>query len=314
MCRPRSLPCLVGISTRPLFYAGGMLQVIRGTRRTLAGAALMTVLAVPLACGSDAPNGVGSPRLADPAATGRELVIEFLTILQDEDMVALDSFLDPSFQLQRADGSGATKSEYLAKPAQVQAFELGEEFRAVQSGEVLTVRWTVVIDETINGTQIRKGDAPRLSAFVWRGDRWRMLSHANFVRPAADGAAPTLADPEAAGRELVVQFIEILRAKDRDALAGFLAAPFQIQRADGTSADRDEYLAADINISSFELGPEVEAVQSGGVLTVRWSIKLVETIEGRPTGTGLAPRLSTFVWERGVWKLASHANFNRIED
>ena len=265
------------------------------------------------ACGSDARDSA-VPVLADPAATGRSLATEFLEILQKGDTGELDAFLDDSFQLQRADGSGANKAEYLANPAKVQAFKLGAELSAVQSGAVLSVRWSVVIDETINGKQIEKGEAPRLSAFVWRGDRWRLMAHANFVLPSDEAAAPTLADPNTAGRDLALRFIEILRTKDRDALAAFLAASFQIQRADGTSATRDEYLAADINISSFELGPDVAAVQSGGVLTVRWSIKLVETIEGKPTGTGLAPRLSTFIWEDGTWKLASHANFNRVED
>lgn len=279
--------------------------------RPLSGAVLVAALAVPLACGSDAPDGEGSPRLTDPVATGRELATEFLTILADEDLTALDAFLDPSFQLQRADGSGATKVEYLENPAKVQAFELGPTVIAVQSGDVLTVRWSVIIDETINGKQIEKGEAPRLSSFVWRGDRWRLLSHANFVLPS--DTAPALSDPDAAGRELVLRFIQILKDKDRDALAEFLAPSFQIQRADGTSATRSEYLDADINISSFEIGPELEAVQADGILTVRWSIKLVETIEGQATGTGLAPRLSTFVWEQGAWRLAAHANFNRIE-
>lgn len=284
------------------------------TRRTLAGTALLAVLALPMACGSDAPDGAGSPRLDDPAVTGRELVIEFLTILQDGNITALDAFLDPSFQLQRADGSGANKEEYLANPAKIESFEVAAGLSAEQSGSVLTVRWAVLLDGIINGTEVERGEAPRLSAFVWRGDRWRLLSHANFLLPNDSTPPPKLEDPDATGRELALRFIEILRAKDRDALAAFLAAPFQIQRADGTSATREEYLDAEINISSFELGPDVHAVQSGGVLTVRWSIRLVETIEGRPTGTGLAPRLSTFVWDAGQWKLAAHANFNRIEN
>lgn len=281
---------------------------------TLVGLAFVT------ACSADHNDAEGAtsvpvtgapPVLDDAAATGRELATEFLTILKNGDLAALDAFLDDSFQLQRADGSGQDKAAYLREPAKITAFELGPEVIATQQGGVLSVRWRLVVDGTINGTEVERGEAPRLSTFVWRGDRWRMSSHANFLLP--EEAAPVLADPSATGRELVTKFIEILRNKDRTALEGFLADAFQIQRADGTAANRDEYLNAEISISSFELGPNVTAVQSGGTLTVRWSITLVETIEGQPTGTGEAPRLSAFVWDGGTWKLLSHANFNRIE-
>ncbi len=270
------------------------------------------------ACSADGNDAEGAasdtsapPVLEDPSATGRELATEFLTILQEGDIPALDAFLDDSFQLQRADGSGQDKSAYLQEPAKITSFELGPDVVATQQGGVLSVRWRLVVDGTINGTEVERGEAPRLSTFVWRGDRWRMSSHANFLLPTE--AAPVLEDPSATGRELVTRFIEILKNKDRAALEGFLADAFQIQRADGSAANRDEYLNAEISISSFELGPNVTAAQSGGTLTVRWSIKLVETIEGQPTGTGVAPRLSTFIWADGAWKLLSHANFNRIE-
>jgi len=126
----------------------------------------------------------------------------------------------------------------------------------------------------------------------------------------ASDAVPTLADPSATGRELAERFITILKNKDSDALADFLAAGFQIQRADGSGATREEYLATDINISSFELGETVTAVQDGATLTVRWSLMIDETINGEVTGKAQAPRLSAFVWDNNDWRLLSHANFN----
>lgn len=295
------------------------------SRRSLSvGLLVLVVLVGAVGCSSDGPDNAESagtsstamtgassaPTLVDASATGRELATEFLTILKDADTAALDEFLDESFQLQRADGSGANKTEYLADPAKITAFELGTDVVGIQQGDVLTVRWMLIVDGVINGTQIEKGEAPRLSTFVWRSGRWRMTSHANFVLPESSAPAPVLADPNATGRELVTRFIEILRNSDRAALGDFLADAFQIQRADGTSASRDEYLNAEISISSFEIGPTVDAVQAGDTLTVRWSIKLQETIDGRPTGTSEAPRLSAFVWQNGTWRLLSHANFN----
>lgn len=143
------------------------------------GLVLLGVAAMA-ACGADDP----APTLADPSATGRELATEFLTILQAGDIEALDEFLAPGFQLQRADGSGATKDEYLQKPASVQQFEIGADVNGVQQGKVLTVRWTVVITEVINGQPGATGEAPRLSTFLWSDGRWRMTSHANFNLPA----------------------------------------------------------------------------------------------------------------------------------
>jgi|GEM_PF-537387 len=271
---------------------------------------LLALLGLPLiaACGSDSGDDA-APVLADANATGSELATEFLTILQNGDRDALDAFLDESFQLQRADGSAATKAEYLGNPAKVTSFELGQTVTAVQSGSMLSVRWSVIIDEVVNGKVLSKAEAPRLSAFVWDSGRWRLAAHANFNVPA-DEAAPTLADPNQTGRELVIRFGEILQTKDRPALEAFLAGGFQLQRADGTSSDRTEYLALDIDLKNFAIGDDLEAYQEGNALTVRWSAKVVETVDGQPRSEVFAPRLSTFLWVDGAWRLLSHANFN----
>jgi len=126
----------------------------------------------------------GPERLADPSATARELVTEFLTILSTDEAPGLDDFLADGFQLQRADGTGATKTEYLANHAVVESFELGDKVSAVQSGDLLTVRWTVVVEEAVSGQQLSRQEAPRLSVFVRDDGEWRLLAHANFNLPA----------------------------------------------------------------------------------------------------------------------------------
>ncbi|MEI7993118.1 MAG: hypothetical protein WCH93_11925 [Actinomycetota bacterium] len=240
-------------------------------RVRLVGALAALVCAVTLSgCSSDEPSDA-VPVVADVNATGRELVTKFVTILQAGDMVALNGFLDDSFQIQRADGSAADKSQYLENPSKVKSFVLGKELTASMNGEVLIVRWSLVVNETINGKEIAKGEAPRLSSFLWHDGSWHLASHANFALPATD-EPPVLADADAVGRELARQFITILKNKDTVALGDFLAGAFQIQRADGTGANRLEYLDADINISSFELGPDVTAIQETNTLTVRWSL------------------------------------------
>jgi hypothetical protein len=121
---------------------------------------------------------------------------------------------------------------------------------------------------------------------------------------------PALADPSGTGRELATRFMTILEQGDRAALEAFLANGFVIQRADGSTATRDEYLAAPITVASFELGPDVLGVQDGDVLVVRWSVRAAEATAGGALGEQVAPRLSTFVWRDGEWRMVSHANFN----
>jgi len=143
----------------------------------LAALALTVFLAAPASAAS-------APRLKDPDATGEKLATKFLTLIQNKDTKGLTAFLDPSFQLQRADGTGATKSEYLANPATLTTWKIGPQLTAVQAGDVLTVRWQLEANVQIDGAQYRTTEAPRLSVFRWDGREWRIVSHANFNVPA----------------------------------------------------------------------------------------------------------------------------------
>ena len=125
-----------------------------------------------------------APELRNPDAKGRKLATEFVTIVQDRDIDELGAFLDPAFQIQRADGSGGNRKEYLARPTTIDTFELGPTVHAVQDGDLLTVRWSLKISETIKNEQYSEAEAPRLSVFRWDGRRWRLAAHANFNVPA----------------------------------------------------------------------------------------------------------------------------------
>jgi hypothetical protein len=125
-------------------------------------------------------------------------------------------------------------------------------------------------------------------------------------------SVPALSDPSVTGRELATEFMTILQRGDGDALGAFIADGFVIQRADGSTATRDEYLAAPIKVASFELGPDVLGVQDGDVLVVRWSVRASESTAAGELGEEIAPRLSTFVWRDGTWRMVSHANFNTL--
>ena len=63
--------------------------------------AIVALAVTVFGCSSDE----AAPTVRDVDATGRDLVVEFLTILQQADNAALDRFLSPAFQIVRADGN-----------------------------------------------------------------------------------------------------------------------------------------------------------------------------------------------------------------
>jgi hypothetical protein len=131
-------------------------------------------LAAP-AAGKAAP----APHLANPAATGRALVVHFFTLLVRKDRQGLESFLAPNFQVQRADGSGSNKARYLAKLPVVLSFKILNVV-ATEANGTLVVRYEAIATGRVNGKRYTPGPAPRLSTFTWNGSRWQLSSHANF--------------------------------------------------------------------------------------------------------------------------------------
>ena len=120
-----------------------------------------------------------APRLAHPTATARALVDRFLTLIVHKDHAGLQRLLSPAFQVQRGDGSGAAKREYLANLATINHFEVSK-LTATHAGGSLIVRYLATVEGITNGKPYTPGPAPRLSVFSWNGKRWQLVAHANF--------------------------------------------------------------------------------------------------------------------------------------
>ena len=140
---------------------------------------VLASMTVSLATAAAASNG-SAPRLKNPERAARKLVTNWLTALQDKDSAEIAASLAPNFQIERADGTGMDRAAYIAKPAVVTDFTLGDEMFAIQSGDTLTVRWSITVSEQIGDNQFRNVEAPRLTTFVWHKGRWKILSYANF--------------------------------------------------------------------------------------------------------------------------------------
>ncbi len=137
-------------------------------------------------CGDDDSS---APVVEQPDATGLQLATRYMTLLQQKDAEGLRSFLSDAFLIQRADGSWASKEEYLGRLPEIREYTI-QGVTAKQDGPVLTVKWELVVDQTINGQTYKADPAPRLSSFVWNGEKWCLASHANFNTPVAGTPTP----------------------------------------------------------------------------------------------------------------------------
>ena len=151
--------------------------------------ALAVACAVPTIAAADtAKQATASMKIAgkqvSAAAWGRHLVVEFLTILQQDDPVpALTTYLNPAFQIQRANGTREDKASYLANPARFGDFEVSG-YRVTRSGTVLVATFSIAAKETINGVVYKKTAAPRIGTWLFSKGAWTLISYGNFNAPS----------------------------------------------------------------------------------------------------------------------------------
>ena len=152
-----------------------------GSVRMWSVAVAVTLLWLTPASGASGSHGVAcpAPQLSSPTRTASRLVNRFFVLLAHKDRVGLQRFLSPGFQVQRADGSGAEKRDYLANLATINQFQITQ-LRATRAGGTLVVRYLAQVEGVVNGKPYTPGPAPRLSVFAWNGKRWQLAAHANF--------------------------------------------------------------------------------------------------------------------------------------
>jgi Domain of unknown function (DUF4440) len=132
------------------------------------------------------------------------------------------------------------------------------------------------------------------------------------LAPGASGRpAPQLASPTSTAAQLVDRFFVLLVHKDRAGLERFLSPAFQVQRADGSSAGKKQYLASLATVNRFKI-TRLKATQAGATLVVRYLARVEGVVNGKRYTPGPAPRLSVFAWDGKRWRLVAHANFNPL--
>lgn len=155
-----------------------------------AGALICAVVVVVLATACSTTGGPSPAPSADPTAAATAQVTRFFDLLKARDIPGLDAFLSPAFQLQRADGTGAGKLQYLGiEPANIISYQISD-LRATQDRDILIARYFADVEGTVNNQPYAPGPAPRLSAFHWTGSDWQLIAHANFDPLAGPSPSP----------------------------------------------------------------------------------------------------------------------------
>lgn len=167
-------------------HSGIQSIVTTGSRNTVSLSLRSLALAVAVVALVMAPGATGAPvsgrpapQSSNPTGTAKQLVNQFFVLLAHKDRAGLQRFLSPAFQVQRADGSGAEKKDYLANLATINQFHITQ-LRATRADGTLVVRYLARVEGVVNGKPYTPGPAPRLSVFVWNGKRWQLAAHANF--------------------------------------------------------------------------------------------------------------------------------------
>ncbi len=99
---------------------------------------------------------------------GKRLATRFWTLLTGDSATDLGAFLSPAFQVQRANGTGANRNQYLAqfgKATKVSAFKLFD-YKVTRNGTTLVARYISATTETILGESYAKAPAPPLNVYL----------------------------------------------------------------------------------------------------------------------------------------------------
>ena len=123
-------------------------------------------------------------RLANPDTTATQLLNRFLGALAADDQAKLGALLSPAWMIQRANGTWATRSQYLAAMPDVRQYQITGVMAQYAAPTLVVRSQTATQEPNAAGELVASRLAPRLSTFTWMDGRWRMTSHANFNPPS----------------------------------------------------------------------------------------------------------------------------------
>ena len=317
------------LGRRHLLHAAAALVATASLKPYVSAA--QTPESVPLAMATFADKAAAAHELAQAwflllSATGSKTGELGTTDEMDAAAQAfIQPFLDPAFQLQRANGERYVAPTYV--PVDIDLFSIEDLNETRPTDGLLVARYAVAApgSSTADTNLVLSSDLrPRLTVFR-RDDasaQWKVLSHANFnvpiaticeeqpLVPVSDPPVPTSAEDVALGVETVHALAAALLTGD---IASVHDAEVQVQNAGGIGGT-----------TILGLGENhYRTIETSNHLVTRNADVMVVSYRGLPSGISLGapieeawrPRLVTFRQdESGAWKVIASAVFSTIAD
>ncbi len=115
-------------------------------------------------------------------AEARQALATVFAALMTGDPEAVRPLLAPEYQVQRSDGRGYDKDDYLALSIpKLSAMPSFRDLAITRNGDIVVVRLMIEIEETING-KVADRVSPQLMVFRITPEGWQVVAAANFAR------------------------------------------------------------------------------------------------------------------------------------
>lgn len=214
---------------------------------------------------------------------------------------------------------GMTKQTYV--PSDIDHFKVSDLVLTHPAEDVLVASYRVTLPNRVDlktGTMMSGENLPRLTVLQWnkRLKQWQIFSHADFDTPSAMlcGYAPNIKAKRAVfskatnqlGATVMTDFVDAML---NDTLKDHVLKGFQYVYASGEKKTEDGPVRTRIEKQTARLN--LEAIQSGRLLAVRYDTQSALKIDGDSIDSSLKPRLFTFYkTDKGDWRFIASAVFS----
>ena len=120
----------------------------------------------------------------------------------------------------------------------------------------------------------------------------------------AEGAAASTTT----GEQILITLWNDMEKGNFEAIEAMMDPAFQSVHDDGARNKEQELkLIRNLHLGPYELS-DIQVTESGETLLITYKASVEETLDGKPTNTKPAPRLSIFQKQPSGWKWLAHAN------
>jgi hypothetical protein len=144
-------------------------------------AAVVMFGAVVVGCSKSATYDQTASAVPSNAEATTQVTRLFEGVLK-KDQADLKKFLTPNFVLQRTNGTGISRDNFIATLPDLDGYKL-EPITGWRFGDTLTATYSASTDLHVEGQKFPATPSPFLSTFVRVDGEWHLVSHGNFAVP-----------------------------------------------------------------------------------------------------------------------------------